>query len=181
MGTDHELWERAYPYAESIAGVKARQLIRKPGFNKSELPDLRQTLLMSVWVALPRYDPMRGSLEAYVAVAVTSTAAMLVRSRRRKKRGGGQALVSLDAEPGLADKARKILGGPADSSRAVGASDVREVMATLPPHLAAVAVILADKSIAETARLTGRTPREVRGDRELIREHFRRLGLAEEI
>lgn len=176
-----ELWERAHPHTDAIVVMQSKKLIGKAGLTRSDVPEIRQDMLMAVWRALPRFDPKRGPLEAFINSVVINAGRMLVRSRRRKKRGGGPVPVSLDAEPGLAAKARKILDGPCEGAAASSVLDARAAVASLPPHLGSVAVMLAGKSVMRTAELTGRTAREVREARDLIREHFRRLGLAEEI
>ena len=89
-------------YARTLIRVKAKQLVRRPGFSRSDQEDVEQDLFLHLLRQVQHFDPTRGSLNTFVARVVNSAAAMLVRERGRNKRspGGGDR----DSVPGNEDR-----------------------------------------------------------------------------
>lgn len=88
------------PFTSDLIRRKAAQACRSRGFVRSDFDDLCQELFMAVWMQAGRFDPQRGSLEAFVTLVVETRIRMEIRRRRRLKRGGGRRTVSLDAAAG---------------------------------------------------------------------------------
>lgn len=71
-------WAEIRPFAESLVGAKARQIIGKAGLRRSDLEDIRQQLLLYVVEHLAEYDRRRGTPEAHVTMLITTAVAMLL-------------------------------------------------------------------------------------------------------
>jgi hypothetical protein len=112
-------WAEIGPFAESLAGSKARQIIGKAGLRRSDLEDIRQQLLLYVVEHLADYDRRRGAPEAHVTMLIKTAVAMLLRERRARKRGGGRPSVSLEAVTNWERPADEYLS-PANSGRRLG-------------------------------------------------------------
>jgi len=61
-------------YAESSIRVKARQLTRRPEFNRSDREDLEQELWLALLSQAGQYDPKRASLHTFIDRVVASAA-----------------------------------------------------------------------------------------------------------
>ncbi len=73
-------------YARTLIRVKAKQLVRQPGFKRSEQRDIEQDLMVHLLAQADRFDPTRSSIDTFVDRVVDSGAGMLVRARKRLKR-----------------------------------------------------------------------------------------------
>lgn len=87
----------ADPFTSEFIQRKAGQICHTRGFDRSEFDDLCQEMLLAVWKQAGRFDPQRGSPEAFVMLVVDTWIRMEIRRRRRLKRGGCRRPVSIDA------------------------------------------------------------------------------------
>jgi|694.fasta_scaffold27963_7 hypothetical protein len=69
-------------YARNLIRIKAKQVVRGRGFNRSELPDIEQELFFHLIKQAPNFDPKRSALNTFIAKVVDSAAGMVVRARR---------------------------------------------------------------------------------------------------
>jgi len=175
--------------------VKARQLIRRPGFSSSDRQDIEQDLATHVLSKAHLYDPGRASVHTFIERVVDSAVAMMIRRRSRLKRAVGFSAESLDKP---ADARREdgaplgellldgedgrrpgsgALPGQAERGRAL---DVARVLASLPADLREIARRRASASEAEIARDLGISRRQVRKALDGIRSRFEEAGLGRE-
>lgn len=186
---DARRWAEIRPFAESLAGSKARQIIGKAGLRWSDLEDIRQQLLLYVVEHLADYDGRRGTPEAHVTMLITTAVAMLLRERRAWKRGNGRPSVSLDAVTNWERPADEYLS-PANSGRRLGDDhcaehdsmdlriDMVEAVGMLPSQLRTLAHLLArGQTVASVARLADCSRRRVYDDVYALQCHLHRHEL----
>jgi len=180
-------------YAQSLIRFKAKQLARKPGFNRSEEDDLAQELTARLLARADQFDSARASANTFADRVIRSAIAMLMRDRRRQKRAAGFTAQSLERTcvvrgHGIATL-RECLD-PSHLSRRTGAGDdearraetiaaVVEAFRSLPPDLQDICRGLIDGSAASVARDLGISRRQVSAAIERIRSHFRAAGLGD--
>lgn len=184
---DPRQWAEIRLFAESLVGVKARQIIGKAGLRWSDLQDIRQDLLLYLVGRLSEYDRRRGPVEAHATMLITTAVAMLLRRRRAQARG--KPPVSLD---GTSDQERMTAWhlSPTDRDRRLGVRpratqdfaeirmDLADAMASLPADLRALSCLLVQgETEASVARLSGRSRRQVHKEVEAIRAHLEGCGL----
>lgn len=183
-------------YARTLIRVKARQLVRRPGFNRSETGDVENDLFLHLLNQAKQFDPGRGSINTFIARVIDSAVAMLVRERRREKRTPetGVVVQSLEVMIDQADGPPAPLGSTlsqADAERRVGgdsvsgihlfelADDVAHLIDALPPELQAVCRARMNRNRSETESDLGLSRRNYDAALELIREHFAQGGFGE--
>ncbi len=181
-------------YARTLIRVKAKQIVRRPGFSRSDQDDVEQDLVLHLLNQAQHFDPARGSLNTFIARVVTSGVQMLVRERRRIKRcPAGVEIHSLEV------KLEQLDGPPAplwatishaDLQRRTGSASmsdaelyelvegVASVMAILPPELQKVCKSLMERNRAETESELGMSRRGYEAAMGRIRQHFAQSGLA---
>jgi len=141
------------------------------------------------------YDPARGSVNTFVVRVVDSAVALLIRDRKRIKRAAGFSACSLGDRPLHSEKGSgplEELLDDADGCRRIGVElvdeqvrfdiefDVRQLLASLPPHLREIAERLSETpKKATVAKAIGLSRRRVRTAMQTLREIFRRAGYAE--
>jgi hypothetical protein len=181
-------------YARTLIRVKAKQLVRRPGFSRSDQSDVEQDLVVHLLCQAEHFDPARASLNTFIANVVDSAVAMLIRERGRVKRNpAGDAEVQ-----SLADKVPQPDGPPEALARVISqfdlerrtgaasppdlqlfelADDVASVIPTLPPALQEVCRSLLSRNRMETEAELGISRRRLQAAMTLIREHFEKTGL----
>ncbi len=182
-------------YAQTLIRVKAKQVVRQPGFSRSDQEDIEQDLLVHLLSQAEHFDPERGSINTFVARVVDTGVAMLVRDRNRLKRRPeeGIAVESLEA------KVEQPSGAPAplwatvsheDLQRRTGtkklsdvelyelAEGVAQVTETMPPELQQVCRSLLTRNRTETERALKLTRRRFDALVAQIRQHCAEAGLA---
>lgn len=190
MGTEVVHAALTTPYIATLIRVKALQLVRRPGFRRSERQDLEQELRAHVLTMAHHYDPSRGAVNTFIDRVVDSAAAMIVRSRSRLKRVAAYRAESLDRPVGegrqqalsdlMASGCVHRRFGTLDRGeleRAEQVVDVTSVLATLPPELQDIARRLAASNEAAVARELGISRRQVRNAVAEIRRRFEEAGL----
>lgn len=184
------------PYTRTLIRVKARQLIRRPEFSRSDQDDIEQELYLHLLSQAQHFDPTRGSLNTFVARVVDSAVAMLVRERRRHKRVpiGDTLIESLEVMVDQVDGPPLPLWatiGPCDLDRRTGAETqaeetirerregVEHAFKSLSPELRAICRRLMNLNRTDTARELGLSRRKFTAAMTAIRQHFERAGLDE--
>ncbi len=183
-------------YARTLIRVKARQIVRRPGFNRSETGDVENDLFLHLLNQAQQFDPTRGSINTFIARVVDSAVAMLVRERRRNKRAPALGVVvqSVEVMVDQPDGPPAPLGATlsqADAERRTGGDsmsntemfelveDVAHLIDALPPELQAVCRARMDRNRSETERDLGHSRRSLDTAMELIRQHFVQGGFEE--
>jgi RNA polymerase sigma factor (sigma-70 family) len=182
-------------YARTLIRVKAKQLIRRPGFSRSDEGDVEQDLILHVLKKVQQFDPSRGSINTFVARVVNSAAAMLVRERGRNKRSPGEDVeirslemmieqpegpTALWATISIADLQRRTGGASlSDAELYELVEGVASAIASLPPDLQQVCHSLSERNRSESERALGLSRRSMKSAMDRIRQHFTRAGLAE--
>ena len=73
-------------YAANFIRYKARQMVRRPEFSKSDLEDLEQEMVLDLLKRLPKYDPERAARNTFAARVIDHKVATIIQYRRRAKR-----------------------------------------------------------------------------------------------
>lgn len=180
-------------YAQTLIRVKARQIVRRPGFSRSDQSDVEQDLFLHLLSQAQHFDPARASLNTFIARVVDSAVAMLVRERNRNKRvpPSGIVIQSLevkvdqaDGPPvplaetiSTADVKRRLGGAPlSDTDLFELVEDVTSVVGSLPSALQDVCNSLLKRNRSETEREIGLSRRKYAAAMDPIRQHFARAG-----
>jgi len=178
-------WAEIRLFAESLACIKASQIVGKAGLRPSDVEDNRQQLLLYVISHLGDYDRRKGTQEAYATMLIMTAVALLLRDRRSGKHGRGKPSASLDAltngHSPDAEYLSRDAGGRRLGLRRHDEQDATELrldladaVGSLPANLEALARLLGGgHTEASVGRLTGRSRRQVRHDVEAIRAHFK--------
>lgn len=181
-------------YARTLIRVKAKQLVRRPGFSRSDQPDVEQDLVVHLLCQAQHYDPDRGSLNTFIARVVDSAVAMLLRERGRMRRNPEgdaevQSLAEMVPQPDGPPEALARLISQLDLERRTGGAsltdaqlfelvaDVASVIPTLPPELQDICRSLLTRNRSETEAELGISRRGLQSAMVLIREHFVKSGL----
>ena len=182
-------------YAQTLIRVKAKQLVRRPGFCRSDQEDIEQELVISLLAQAGNYNPDRSALNTFIARVVDSAIAMLVRERGRAKRSPAddidvQSLAdSVPQKDGPPESLAKLIS-QVDLERRTGTSslsdtelfelveDVAGAIASLPPDLQDACRSLMERNRQETEAELGISRRQLRRAIEAVREHFEKSGLA---
>jgi len=188
---DARQWAAVRPIAESLASIKASQLVGKAGLKVTDQDDIKQRLLLYVIEHLHAHDQSRGIPAAFVAMLITTAVAMLLRERRSIKRGGRKLTLSLDAitkddrtlndHITLATSWRRLGVVRPDERQMIDVRvDIAGAIQAVPEHLLPLVDQLAKgETIAAVARKTGRSRRRVFRDLDALRAHLEPFGLHE--
>lgn len=182
-------------YARTLIRVKARQIVRRPGFSSSDSDDVEQDLFLHLLNQIQQFDPSRGSFNTFISRVVDSAVAMLVRERGRNKRAPATGVIrSLEVMVDQTDGPPSPLGATLsqdDAQRRTGvaamsnsdlfelADDIAHLMDALPPELQAVCRARMDRNRKETERDLDLSRRNYDAAIEQIREHFALGGFGE--
>jgi RNA polymerase sigma-70 factor, ECF subfamily len=186
MGFDH-LFEDRDSFASQLIRQKARQLVRHPGFNKSEQKDVEQELAMELVLKYCCFDPDRARETTFVARVVENKAISLVRARIAEKRDfrrDGRSLNEAvrDSDGGSVERAQTC--DASSSANHTGQSrrrdedqsqlrlDIADVMKMLPDDLRPLAELLQGMSEFAASRELGKSRRQVANDMARLRELF---------
>ncbi len=181
-------------YARTLIRVKAKQLVRRPGFCRSDQDDIEQDLALYLLSQADNFNPDRASLNTFIDRVVNSAAAMLVRERGRIKRrpAGDVEVQSLEEkveqpdgppEPlwmliSIADLARRTgVDCPSDVEMFELLESVSSAFSSLPQELQDVCRSLLERNRAETEQELKLSRRRFDAAMDRIRQHFAQAGL----
>jgi RNA polymerase sigma-70 factor (ECF subfamily) len=182
-------------YAERLIKHKAKRLIGRAGFVRSDQADIEQELRLDLLRRLPKFDPSKASLGTFDDRVVRHKIASLVASRKAPCRDHRRCRCSLN-DP-LEDKGG---AGPAERGdmvdedaghlRTGGNSrppeelvdlrrDIRTVLAGLPPGLRRLCRRLMKETPTEVERETGTARGTLYEAIQKIRRRFEKARLRE--
>jgi len=178
-------------YAQKLIAIKARQICRKAGFNRSDEEDLKQEMFLHLLGQADHFDSGRASLDTFIDRVVNSCVAMILRDRRRLKRAGRVTTQSLESTLMMVEGERipaceAIL--PEDLHRRTGvdsrreaalqeeAAAVAEAVGTMPTNLQEMCRRLMAGTVTSVARDLGESRRQVRHKIREIRGFFEQAG-----
>ena len=175
-------------YAMDLIRCKARQLIGKAGFTRSDVEDIEQDLALDLLERLPKYDASKAAETTFVARVVERKISKLLRHRAQERRYYGRVSCSLDdlVEDGDGRSIARsgIIGGAQPGDAACGADeatnrrhDVSRVLDRLPEDLRGIAERLRTRTVMETAKDLGVPRTTLYGAVNRIRTVFEEAGL----
>lgn len=190
--TLNDLFENRDSFASQFVRHKARQLVRHPGFSKSDRPDIEQELAIELVQKYDQFDPERARETTFVARVIENKVVSLVRARQAEKRHfrrNGKSLNEMvsDGDGGSVERAQTV--DAANAKRHTGQSprqaddlarlklDIYEVLETLPMDLRKLAELLMQMSEYAVSRELGKSRRQVANDVARLRERFEDAGL----
>jgi len=191
MGIDQHLEDRD-SFASQLIRQKARQLVRHPGFTKSDRPDIEQELAIELVQKYDQFDPKRARETTFIARVIEHKAVSLVRARQAEKRHFRRNGTSLnetvsDGEGGTVERAQTV--DAASAKRHTGQAprtdeevarlklDIDEVIETLPADLRKLAEMLTEMTEYAASQQLGKSRRQVANDVARLRERFEDTGL----
>lgn len=168
------------PYIFQQASCRASLLVASAGFRPDDWEDLKQEMVLDVVRRAPKFDPARGDWQGFVRGVVRHHAAVLVvREHRRAPEILSEDLMNRE---GASDVDSLDILHERPASGAVDALhlsiDVRRVVASLPAHLQALAVLLVRMPVQDVCRHTGKSRSRVYQMTRQIREAFLRAGFS---
>ena len=189
LGSDH--WVLT-DYARKVIRIKARQLVRRPSFSRTDEEDLVQEMTMYLLTHATDFDPSRGEAKSFVSVVIDTAAANLVRKQRRKasKPDGveiqslassvdlpGVGPVQLDSLISIEDMQRRTRSCSPNEIELLDDKDAFESAFTkLPGNLKRICNELMSVSPAVAARNLGINRHQMINALETIREYFSGTG-----
>ena len=172
MGTGNR-FDGIDDYAANLIKKKARQLVGKYGFTRSDREDLEQELVLDLLGRLSRFDQNRAERDAFINYVVKHKIATIIEKRTAEKRDYRRCPCSLNERVQGDDGESVERGDMIDQYeylRRTGESrrqpeevcdmsiDMQEFLENLPHKHRDLCERLMTESIAETARHTN-TPR----------------------
>jgi RNA polymerase sigma-70 factor (ECF subfamily) len=174
--------------------IKSCQLVRHPGFETSEQPDIEQELTLEVIRKLQLFDPARASKATFVARIVESKAISLIRERSAQKRRLRRKPLSLNdsvhdsssrrvqrfqllRESSLASHTGRTRRSAADLTQL--RHDIAVVIKSLPQDLQLVAKHLMESSEYAASKTLKKSRRQIAQDKTRLRKLFEDAGLAD--
>jgi len=190
MGTHDSILDNEY--ANTVIRIKARQLCRRADFSRSDLEDLHQEMKMYLLKVGHLFDPSRARMETFIARAINSCIAMILRDRRRDKRRINVEHVSLEgtelpgdnetfsiwAQLSTDDLFRRTGTTPADPIDAIDSQDaIAWAMERLSADDREIAALVMEHGKAGAARERGVSRRQIDNALQRMRQHFEDTGL----
>ena len=188
----NDLFENRDSFASQLIRQKARQLVRHPGFSKSEQHDIEQELALELVLKYRCFNPDRARETTFIARVVENKAISLIRARIAEKRDFRRDAHSLnetvrDADGGSVERASTFdASASANHTGQVRRSeaelwqlqqDVAEFLQSLPADLRPLAEMLMEQSEHAVSRTLGTSRRQVANDVARLRELFEDAGL----
>jgi RNA polymerase sigma-70 factor (ECF subfamily) len=179
-------------YARRLIRHKARQLVDKAGFTKSDVEDLVQELWLDLFQRLPRFDSARSRPRTFVARVVQHKIAAILRHRQaemRDYRRNGRSLSDTAGEKnGKTISRADILDRHVHDLRTGSATrspeehsrlrfDLAGVMDQLPPSLRGLCERLKTSTVSEISRDTGVSRATLHEAIRRLRRRFEDAGL----
>jgi len=157
-------------FASRVIAVKAKQLIFRAGFTRSDRKDLEQEMKLRIWQRLSSFDPDKSHWNAFVVTVVERHAASILQRALRHKRFNGEPPVSLselseDVDGELVELADLV--GPEHLENTTGRwvdgfenqvdlkISVEELLPTLPKKLRRLCELLKTYNVQEAAARMG--------------------------
>lgn len=179
-------------FTRKLIRRKARQLIGRVGFTKSDQADIEQELTLKLLKALSGFDPDQGHKNVFVTAVIERFVANLLRDKQAEKRDHRRVcslnvVIADDEDEGPVELGDTVsrreqdarLGqAPRDEhDLAQLVLDMVEVIATLPSELRELAERLKTDSVSQVARDLGVPRTTLNGRVRELRRRFERAGL----
>lgn len=156
-------------FSARLIRLKARQLVGKAGFTRSDQDDLEQELTLKLLKNRAAFDPAQSHWHAFVTTVVERHAATLLRNKRVEKRDHKRVtslhFIVEDPVNGPCELADMVgrreadtrlgLSTPSDHDLAQLEHDIASILGTLLPQWRDVCERLKEKPISEVARELG--------------------------
>jgi len=164
--------------ATTLIRIKARQLVGRFGFTKSDQEDIEQDLALHVLRKLGCFDPRRGSPNTFVDRIVQRRIISILR-RRYAQRADYRRTVPLDEALRDADhgKCEPVDERAPHADARDTAVDLAETIESLDVEARELCRLLMQESVAEAARRLALTRAQVRTRIARIRRQFGDAGL----
>lgn len=174
-------------FTDGFIRWKAKQLVGKAGFTRSDEDDIVQEFRLRLLERLSKFDPTRAHFHVFVVTVIERYAASLLKHARAEKRDRRRAR-SMDAAVGADDDSctfgdwivrdgRRDSVGRSDFERVDRVLDIAEALAALPSELQRLCELLKACRIGDLARETT-TPRSTLTDKvRKVRTHLEDAGL----
>lgn len=146
-------------YAATLIRVKARQLVGRYGFARSDREDIEQDLILHLLQKLRHFDPKRGSENTFVSRITNRKIASIIRQRTAAKRDFRRLTLIEDATERDRDDAWSV--GP-ESTQDLEI-DMTDAIRRLDSDSRRLCGLLRTGSITEAARRMGITRDAARG------------------
>ena len=151
-------------YAVYLIKYKAKQLVGRAGFTKSDRHDLEQELMLDLLRRLPKFNPDRAKRNSFIAKVVEHKVATIIESQKAGIRDYRLCCCSLndrfeDGEGGSIELEEYLhrtgkLSSPENEPPSL-TIDVQKAIKQLPPELRKLSKRLETKSVSEISRDTG--------------------------
>ncbi|MBX3316680.1 MAG: sigma-70 family RNA polymerase sigma factor [Phycisphaeraceae bacterium] len=160
-------------FANMVIARRIQSLRRSGAIQKGEEEDFAADItvyLLSVW---DRFDPQRGTREAFINTVVTTHSVSLLRKRKAKKRGGSRP--TGDADPSECPDPRT--DGDAAERHSDLKADLEVVMEHLSPMQQRLVNRLMRDAVKPVADALGMPRSTLRGHCRRMRDIFKDAGL----
>lgn len=179
---------RLSEYASKLIKHKAKQLVGRFGFTRSDRADIEQDLILHLLQQMRHFDPKRGSENTFVSRIVNRKVVSIIRHHCAEQRSVRRVDWSLNEpaqdEDGNPIERGQTLGTNADRRDGRAAEppqdlmlDLRRALETLDVELRRAWDALLTGSVADAARQLGISRFVVYARAAKIREHFAAAGL----
>ena len=174
-------------FADDFIRWKAKQLVGKAGFTRSDEDDLVQNFRLKLLERLDKFDPARAHFHVFVVTVIERCAATLLKHARAQKRNGGR-VGSLDAQSvendeeinlgEIVSRDRRRRDSVRNASELMDlASDLANILEMLPAELRQLCEQLKTLSTGDLARETGMPRSTINDKKRLVRNYFEDAGL----
>jgi len=139
--------------------------------------DLRQELLLDLVTRWRKFDPSRGSDNAFIELVTQRRAATLIRHQKAASRGGGRSASQyLDTDP-LDENDERRAPIPCERAQLELKWGVETALSLVPPDIRRFCELLKSGSIVGAARQMGITRHRAHQWLLYLRQHFAALGV----
>ena len=182
-------------YGERFIKHKAKRLIGRAGFVRSDQEDLEQELRLDLWHRLSRFDPDKAPRGMFTTCVVKHRIASIIESRKAPCRDYRRCQCSLndplESESGDVSAERGDMLDPDATRLPTGGAnrpaeervdlrqDIRTVLAGLPPELRGLCHRLMKRTPTEVERETGIPRGTLYESIEVLRRRFEKANLRE--
>lgn len=173
------------------ASASVNKLLKKGSIRESDVDDATQEVKISIFNALPHYNPTRGRLDPYISKIAKNAAFKFAKSLNAKGDRTARPISSLSDELGdghgrptryadvLTEDASLWKGGRLELSDRVSlAMDVREVVDGFPPKLQAICKELQEGTQRQAAQSLGISRGTLGHHIDTLRQKFSAAGLS---
>ncbi len=162
-------------YAARLIKYKAKQLVGRFGFTRSDGADIEQDLSLMLLQQMRHFDRKRGNERTFVSRIVNCKVVSIIRHRAALRRNFYRVRSIDDAAGGVEHSvAAAFVVEESPPDRAI---DLTATIQSLDPDLQNVCSLIMTGSVAEAARRLGLTRGKARGRLATLRKRFTDAGL----